>query len=219
MESEADERVDERERMVRTQVEARGIADPRLLAALRCVPRHRFLPADDPLLQAEAYEDGPLPIGHGQTISQPFVVALMTDALELSGTERVLEVGSGCGYQTAILAELAAEVHGLEIVPELAGRAAGTLAELGVTNASVTRGDGSRGLDEHAPYDAILVAAAPREVPEALLDQLAEGGRLVLPVGDWDQELVLLVKQGGVVERRDLGPVRFVPMTGAARRR
>jgi len=203
--------------MVREQIEARGIAEPCLLAALLRVPRHLFLPADEPLLQAEAYTDGPLPIGHGQTISQPFVVALMTDALELSGTERVLEVGSGCGYQTAVLAAMAREVHGVEIVPELARAAAAALTELGVTNATVTCGDGYRGLPELAAFDAILLAAAPRAVPGPLLEQLADGGRMVLPLGEGEQELVLLRRRGERILEEDLGPVRFVPMTGEVR--
>lgn len=209
-------RDEERQRMVATQLAGRGIHDPRVLAAMGRVPRHRFVP---PELRAAAYRDGPLPIGLDQTISQPFVVALMSQALELSGDERVLEVGCGSGYQAAILGELAREVWSIEILAPLAGRAAATLAELGHGNVHVHRGDGYLGLPEHAPFDAILVAAAPDHVPEPLLEQLAVGGRMILPVGTRAQELVLLRRTSTGIERESILPVRFVPMTGLAEER
>jgi protein-L-isoaspartate(D-aspartate) O-methyltransferase len=200
-----------RERMVREQLEGRDITDPRVLAAMRRVPRHRFVAPD---LVRHAYEDGPLPIGAGQTISQPYVVALMTQALELAGRERVLEVGTGCGYQTAVLAELAREVHSVEIVDELLGRARQALAELCGSNVRLHSGDGRRGWPEAAPYDAILVAAAPESVPPALLAQLALGGRLVIPIGVEDQELVWIRRELAGFRQTPMIPVRFVPLTG-----
>jgi protein-L-isoaspartate(D-aspartate) O-methyltransferase len=206
----------ERERMVAEQIEARGVSDPRVLAALRAVPRHEFVPPEQ---RAHAYEDRPLPIGEGQTISQPYIVAVMTELLQLSGEERVLEIGTGSGYQAAVLGRLAREVYTIEIVPELARRAEADLRRLGFANVRVRHGDGYRGWPEHAPFDAIIATAAPEHVPQPLVDQLAVGGRLVLPVGDVFQELVLVTRdEKGVRQERLLG-VRFVPMTGEAERR
>ena len=196
-----------------------GIRDPRLLAAFARVPRQFFVPEE---LQAESQADRPLDIGWGQTISQPFVVAAMIEALDLQGTERVLEVGTGSGYALAVLAEMLpvdAKVYGIEIIPELAGRAERCLAELGYANVCLRQGDGTYGWPDEAPFDAILVSAAPREVPQPLLSQLAPGGRLVLPIGPSldRQELQLWrLQPGGGYERRTLMPVRFVPLTGAA---
>ena len=204
----------EREAMVREQIEARGVRDPRVLAALRKVRRHEFVPE---ALRASAYEDRPLPIGEGQTISQPFIVSIMSQLLELDGSERVLEIGTGSGYQAAVLSLLAREVYSIEIVEPLAQRAARDLARLGYANVTVKAGDGYRGWPEHAPFDAVIVTAAPDHVPQPLLDQLAIGGRMVIPVGSWSQELILLTRdETGVREQRVLG-VRFVPMTGEAR--
>lgn len=199
----------ERETMVREQVERRGVKDPRVLAAVRAVPRHRFVPEG---LIDRAYEDRPLPIGSGQTISQPYIVAVMTELLGVGPGDRVLEVGTGSGYQAAVLAELGAEVWSLEIVPELADSARVRLAAEGYAAVHVVTGDGYAGLPEQAPFAGILVTAAPPSVPEALVEQLAEGGRLVLPVGGASQELRVLTKTGeGVREERKF-PVRFVPM-------
>jgi protein-L-isoaspartate(D-aspartate) O-methyltransferase len=202
----------EREAMVAQQIEARGVRDPAVLAAMRRVPRHRFVP---PASRRYSYDDHPLPIGLGQTISQPYVVAFMTEALDLSGDEKVLEVGTGSGYQAAVLAELARAVFTIEILPELAERARDTLDELGY-DVRVRAGDGYLGWPEEAPFDAILVAAAPDHVPPALVEQLAPGGRMILPVGDQSQELVLVRRTARGVERESVLPVRFVPMTGLA---
>jgi len=206
----------ERERMVEDQIEAREISDPRVLSALRSVARHEFVPAGE---REHAYEDRPLPIGHGQTISQPYIVAVMSELLHLRGSEKVLEVGTGSGYQAAVLARLAREVYTIEIVPELARRAEADLRRLAFANVHVRAGDGYRGWPEQAPFDAILVTAAPGHVPQPLVDQLAIGGRMVLPVGDVLQELVLVTRdERGVRQQRLIG-VRFVPMTGEAQRR
>ena len=206
----------ERERMVEEQIEAREVADPRVLAAMRSVPRHEFVPEGE---RVHAYEDRPLPIGQGQTISQPYIVAVMSELLHLRGTEKVLEVGTGSGYQAAVLSRLANEVYTIEIVAELAKRAEVDLRRLGFANVHVRAGDGYRGWPEHAPFDAIIVTAAPGHVPQPLVDQLAVGGRMVLPVGDVFQELVLVTRsEQGVRQERLLG-VRFVPMTGEAQRR
>ena len=189
----------------------------RVMAAMGRVPRHRFVP---PSLRAHAYANGPLPIGHGQTISQPYIVALMTDLAELSPATRVLEVGSGCGYQTAILAELAAEVFTVEIIPELACSVAERLRGMGYTNIHTRQGDGAQGWPEEAPYDAILVTAAAPEVPPALAAQLGTGGRLVIPLGHADrgQSLQLLRKdRDGQVTATAILPVAFVPLTGTPR--
>jgi protein-L-isoaspartate(D-aspartate) O-methyltransferase len=209
------ERVDERERMVRQQIEMRGVRDPAVLAAMRRVPRHRFMPED---VRDHAYEDRALAIGHGQTISQPFIVASMTEQLRLKPDSRVLEVGTGSGYQAAVLAEIAAEVHTIEIVAPLAERAAADLAALGYDGVQVRTGDGYRGWPEAAPFDAIIVTAAPDHVPQPLVDQLAPGGRMVIPVGGRGaQDLRLLVREPDGVRQEILYGVLFVPMTGEAR--
>ena len=201
-----------RERMVSQQIAARGVADERVLAAMRKVPRHLFV---EEALRDQAYADHPLPIGEGQTISQPYIVALMTEALELKGPEKVLEVGTGSGYQTAILAELARWVYSIERHPGLLERARQILEALGYTNVILKLGDGTKGWPEAAPFEAILVTAAGPRVPEPLLEQLAEGGRLVMPVGDeWSQYLVKIVKKGGKFYRQTLEPVRFVKLVG-----
>jgi protein-L-isoaspartate(D-aspartate) O-methyltransferase len=204
-----------RERMVKEQIEGRGIKDPLTLAALRKVPRHLFVP---PSAAGEAYGDSPLPIGHGQTISQPYIVAFMTEALGLRGGESVLEVGTGSGYQAAVLAEIAGKVHTIEIVPELAEEARERLARLGYRNVEVRAGDGYLGWPEAAPFDAIIVGAAAPRIPEPLKQQLKDGGRLVLPVGDEYQELIVVTRRGSLYDERRVLPVRFVPMTGAIRR-
>jgi protein-L-isoaspartate(D-aspartate) O-methyltransferase len=198
-----------REAMVREQIEARGVRDPRVLAALRAVPRERFVPRGE---QERAYDDGPLPIGHGQTISQPYIVAIMTELLRPEPGDRVLEIGTGSGYQAAVLAKVVGRVYSIEIVPELAARARGVLAELGIANVEVFVGDGYRGLPGQAPFDGIILTAAPREVPKPLLDQLAVGGRLVAPVGGFDQELRVLERTAEGITTETLFPVRFVPL-------
>jgi protein-L-isoaspartate(D-aspartate) O-methyltransferase len=188
------------------------VRDERVLAAMARVPRERFVPPD---LVPYAYENRPLPIGYGQTISQPLIVAIMTEALRLEGTEKVLEVGTGSGYQAAILAELAREVVTVERLPELARRAARTLAELGYANVRVYVAGEALGWPQEAPYDAIVVTAAAPRVPPSLLEQLGEGGRMVIPVGGRDlQELVLVEKGPRGVRRRNLGPCGFVPLIG-----
>ena len=200
-----------RKAMVDRQIRARGIKDPAVLAAMREVPRHLFVPpAERPL----AYADQPLPIGTGQTISQPYIVAYMTEAAGLSPDDTVLEIGTGSGYQAAVLGEIASQVYTIEIIPELAERAQTVLAELRYTNVHVKSGNGYLGWPERAPFDAILVTAAPEQVPQALVDQLALGGRMVVPVGTTDQEMLIIEKTAeGVVKRRTIA-VRFVPMTG-----
>jgi protein-L-isoaspartate(D-aspartate) O-methyltransferase len=203
-----------RDEMVRIQLAGRDVADPRVLAAMRKVPRHRFVPAE---LLAKAYGDYPLPIGREQTISQPYIVAFMSQALGLRGSERVLEIGTGSGYQAAVLAELCREVYSIEIIPGLSARAGRLLAELGYANVRLRVGDGYRGWPEQAPFDAILVTAAPTRVPQPLVDQLAVGGRMILPVGpDGWQSLVLVERTAAGVAQRELLPVSFVPMTGEA---
>jgi protein-L-isoaspartate(D-aspartate) O-methyltransferase len=208
-----EELAEQRRRMVETQVRRRGIADPAVLSALERVPRHLFIPEEYLDL---AYEDRPLPIGKEQTISQPYIVAYMTEALELSASDRVLEIGLGSGYQAAVLAELAAEVYSVEILPELARRTSRVLAELGYANIHVRIGDGREGWPEEAPFDAIIATAAPAEVPPALKDQLAPGGRMVIPVGTVIQELKRIRRSsdGTRYEVESLMGVRFVPMTG-----
>ncbi|HTM22472.1 MAG TPA: protein-L-isoaspartate(D-aspartate) O-methyltransferase [Kofleriaceae bacterium] len=188
------------------------VRDRRVLEVMGAVPRHPFVPEP---ARASAYRDQPLPIGHGQTISQPLMVAIMLEALELRGDERVLDVGTGSGYQAALLGRLAREVWSIEIVPELAERARATLARAGADNVHVISGDGSMGWSRAAPYDAIVAAAASPHVPPPLLAQLAEGGRLVLPVGDrMPQELMRLRRRGGHIHREDLGACTFVPLVG-----
>jgi len=199
---------------LRREVEIQGVRDRRVLDAIAKVPRHEFV---YPHQVAHAYENRPLPIGEGQTISQPFVVASMSEALELDGDERVLEIGTGSGYQAAILAELAAEVFTIEIVPSLAERAKGLLARLGYANVHVRHGDGYAGWPAQGPFDAIAVTAAPDHVPEPLLEQLAVGGRMVIPVGPLHaQELILLTRDESGIQRSRFMHVRFVPMTGEA---
>ncbi len=203
-----------RERMVAEQVEARGVADPDVLRALRAVPRHAFVPAES---RARAYADHPLPIGEGQTISQPYIVALMTELAQVRPGHRVLEVGTGSGYQAAVLAEMGAEVWTIEIVEPLGRRAAADLARAGYGRVRTKVGDGYAGWPEAAPFDAIVVTAAPPRVPAPLLEQLKPGGRLVVPEGRTEQELVVYTKDdAGRVRRAVVVSVRFVPMTGRA---
>jgi protein-L-isoaspartate(D-aspartate) O-methyltransferase len=203
-----------RQAMVDQQIESRDVKDPKVLAALRKVPRHEFVPA---AARAEAYADHPLPIGHGQTISQPYIVAFMTEAAALRGGETVLEIGTGSGYQAAVLAEIAARVYTIEIVAPLAESASAVLKRLGYANVDVRAGDGYAGWPEAAPFDAILVTAAAPRIPEPLKQQLKDGGRLVLPVGDDWQELVVVTRRGERFEEKRVLPVRFVPMTGKIR--
>jgi protein-L-isoaspartate(D-aspartate) O-methyltransferase len=202
-----------RERMVAAQIEARGVHDPAVLKAMRKVPRHLFVPEN---LRAEAYGDYPLPIGLGQTISQPYIVALMTELVRPKAGMKVLEVGTGSGYQAAVLGEIVGSVHTIEIVPELGRRAAGTLRELGYQNVAVSIGDGFDGRADQAPFDAIVVTAAPETIPPPLLEQLAVGGRLVIPVGSAEQELLVVTRTSDGYRRESVIPVRFVPMTGKA---
>jgi protein-L-isoaspartate(D-aspartate) O-methyltransferase len=199
----------DRREMVREQIRARGITSPRVLDAMTKVPRHVFVPEPQ---RRDAYGDYPLPIGYGQTISQPFIVGFMTDALEIEPSHRVLEIGTGSGYQAAILGVLAREVYTIEIVEALAERARGTLSSLGHANVHVRAGDGYRGWPEHAPYDRVMVTAAPPEVPQALVDQLRVGGLMAVPVGTGVQELRILRKTGSGLEVLDRLDVRFVPM-------
>ena len=207
----------ERQLMVQEQLMPRGIHDERVLAAMSKVPREEFVPQD---VRAESYTDGPLPIGHGQTISQPYIVAFMTEQLRPSAKDRVLEIGTGSGYQAAILTELVGEVYTIEIIEPLAKNAEATLERLGYKNVHVKVGDGYRGWPEHAPFDAVIVTCAPDHVPQPLVDQLKEGGRMIIPVGGFgDQELYLLEKKNGQLEQRAVLPVRFVPMAGEAEER
>jgi protein-L-isoaspartate(D-aspartate) O-methyltransferase len=209
----SDERVSDRLRMVRDQLAARDIHDERVLAAMRRVPRHRFVPAAD---RAFAYADYPLPIGHDQTISQPYIVALMSQLANVSPGDKVLEIGTGSGYAAAVLAEMGVEVYTIEIVAPLGERAQRILAELRYDNVHVRIGDGYRGWPEGAPFDAVILTAAPPEIPQPLLDQLALGGRLVAPVGIGIQDLVVVTRTRAGFSRRLSIPVRFVPMTGEA---
>ncbi len=207
-----DEFVQERELMVREQITGRGLKAPRLLEAFRKVPRHLFVPQQ---LWERAYDDGPLPIGNDQTISQPYIVALMTSLLGLQGDENLLEIGTGSGYQAAILGELARQVHTVERHTELAERAAAHLASLGFQNVFVHEGDGTLGWPEAAPYDGILVTAAAPAPPPPLLEQLAEGGRMVIPVGGrMGQDLQVWTREHGRFEHEDMIPVSFVPLRG-----
>jgi protein-L-isoaspartate(D-aspartate) O-methyltransferase len=198
--------------MVERQLRSRDIRDERVLQAMNTVPRHLFVP---PALQSHSYEDGPLPIGEEQTISQPYIVAFMSESLLLTGTETVLEVGTGSGYQAAVLSHLAKKVYSIEIIPQLAESARERLHKLGYANVTVIVGDGNFGWPSAAPYEAIIVTAVAPRVPQALVDQLAEGGRLVLPVGVGDeQHLLRLRKVEGNVVQEDLGRVQFVPLVG-----
>lgn len=205
--------VEDRERMVTKQIEARGIDDIAVLDSMRAVERHLFV-REEHLNQA--YADHPLPIGYGQTISQPYIVALMTTILELSPGDRVLEIGTGSGYQAAILAKLDVDVYTVEIIPELASQATELFDKLGYSNIKVSNADGYFGWEEFAPYDAVIVTAAPDHLPQPLINQLAEGGRLVIPIGPIGavQTLWLFEKIGGEPKAMNLGPVRFVPLTG-----
>ena len=200
----------QRQRMVEQQLKPRGIKEERVLAAMAKVPREEFVPAD---ARPSAYEDGPLPIGYDQTISQPYVVAFMTEQLRPKQSDRVLEIGSGSGYQAAILGELVAEVYTIEIVEPLAKSAEATLQRLGYSNVHIKVGDGYKGWSEEAPFDAIIVTCAPEKVPQPLVDQLKDGGRMVIPVGErFAQQLYLLEKKNGQLKESATLPVRFVPM-------
>lgn len=204
----------QRTRMVEFQIRRRGIHDGRVLAAMESVPRHRFVPAG---LVASAYDDGPLPIGYDQTISQPYIVALMTETVRPQPGDRALDIGTGCGYQAAVLSELVREVYSIEIVEPLAQQAELRLSDLGFHNVQVRHGDGYRGWLEESPFDIIVVAAAPDHIPQPLIDQLAFGGRLIIPVGRGSQDLKLLEKDAqGRLRETQIAAVRFVPMTGEA---
>ncbi|HEX7401820.1 MAG TPA: protein-L-isoaspartate(D-aspartate) O-methyltransferase [candidate division Zixibacteria bacterium] len=215
-ESPADIYAEERERMVGQQIEARGVKDKLVLAAMRKIPRHLFVPRN---WRDQAYTDGPLPIGEGQTISQPYIVGLMTELLNLKGGEKILEIGTGSGYQAAVLAEIAKEVYTIEIICPLAQRAESTLKELEYDNVIVRCGDGYQGWKEHAPFDGVIVTAAPDHIPQPLVDQLKVGGRLVIPVGDVFQELMVVTKTETGTKKMNVIPVRFVPMTGEAEKK
>ena len=197
--------------MVTRQLRSRGISDQRVLGAMASVPREKFVPKE---LRSSAYDDRPLPIGYGQTISQPYIVGLMTEQLQPKKDQRVLEIGTGSGYQAAILSKLVSEVYTIEIVKPLAERAEGVLRELGYNNVQVNAGDGYKGWPEHAPFDSIIVTAAPDHVPQPLVEQLKEGGRMVIPVGkSGAQKLYLLEKKNGQVQQTAVVPVKFVPLT------
>lgn len=204
-----DDRREERNSMVEAQIAARGVTDPVVLGAMRSIPRHLFIPETE---EALAYSDGPVAIGRGQTISQPYVVALMTALARPHSGSRILEIGTGCGYQAAVLAACGARVWSIELEPELSARAAETLAALGLTNVRLRVGDGSLGWPEEAPFDAIVVTAAPRAIPEALLAQLVVDGRLVIPVGGATQELFVVTRRADGFHRESVLPVRFVPL-------
>ncbi len=209
----ADDYARRREQMVDRQIAGRDVKDARVLDAMRRVPRHKFVPQE---YVPYAYDDSPLPIGQGQTISQPYIVGYMTEQLQVGPKSKVLEIGTGSGYQAAVLAELGAEVYTIEIVSELAARAQKTLQELGYENVHVRAGDGYRGWPEAAPFDRIIVTAAPDHIPQPLIDQLALGGRMVIPVGDYYQQMTIVTKTPqGVAQQRTIDVV-FVPMTGEA---
>jgi protein-L-isoaspartate(D-aspartate) O-methyltransferase len=210
---ESDPTLKDREAMVMKQIESRGVEDPDVLAAMLAVPRHKFVPEN---YIPQAYADHPLPIGHGQTISQPFIVALMTEVLTLEEGDRVLEIGTGSGYQAAILAELDTVVYTVEIIPELALEADERLKDLGYTNIRVLNADGYFGWEEHAPFDGVIVTAAPDHLPQPLIEQLDEGARMIIPIGPVGavQTLWLFEKVEGELKALNLGPVSFVPLTG-----
>ena len=198
-----------REKMVKKQIEDRGIHNKRVLDAMRKVERHKFVSARD---MSEAYADYPLPIGYGQTISQPYIVALMAELCALDGFEKVLEIGTGCGYQAAVLSLLAKEVYSIEIIEQLAKSAAKRLGDLKYKNVFVKTGDGYKGWPEKAPFDVIILSASPPDVPKTLLEQLGDGGVLVAPVGEYFQELIKIEKHNGIYSREKITYVRFVPM-------
>jgi len=205
---------DERVQMVDYQIIRRGITNQLVVTAMRIVPRHKFVPLE---YRDFSYNDRPLPIGYNQTISQPYIVAAMTDALNLSSKDKVLEIGTGSGYQAAILAQLVSNVYSIEIVPELAERAEQTITQLGYTNIHFRCGDGYQGWPDKSPFDAIIVTCAPDEIPKPLIDQLADNGRLIIPVGErYSQELIRVTKKGKELIRERLMYVIFVPMTGEA---
>ncbi len=208
--SQADWHGTARNRMVAEQIIGRGVTDPSVLKAMRTVPRHLFVPGE---YEAEAYDDNPLPIGHAQTISQPFIVAYMTEVSKPDSKKKVLEIGTGSGYQAAILAEIVDRVYTIEIIPELARESSDRLKKLGYKNIVSKSGDGYQGWPDEAPFDIIIVTAAPREVPQPLIDQLAENGRMIIPVGAPSavQELILIEKKDGKIEKSRLTFVRFVP--------
>src|SRR5436189_1060253 len=207
----------QRQRMVEQQLKPRGIKDERVLAAMAKVPREEFVPVE---ARADAYEDGPLPIGFDQTISQPYIVAFMTEQLQLRPSDRLLEIGSGSGYQAAVLAELVADVYTVEIIEPLAKTAQATLQRLGYKNVHLKIGDGYQGWPEEAPFDAIIVTCAPDKVPQPLVDQLKDGGRMVIPVGErFAQQLYLLEKKNGQLKESVTLPVRFVPMLREGQRK
>jgi protein-L-isoaspartate(D-aspartate) O-methyltransferase len=204
-----------REAMVRQQIESRGVRDPEVLAAMRAVPRHRFVPSS---YANSAYQDSPLPIGDNQTISQPYIVALMTELLEVKAGDKVLEIGTGSGYQAAVLAQMGVEVYSIEILPNLCERASATLKELHYDNVHVRCGDGYGGWPEHAPFDGIIVTAAPEKLPPPLIEQLREGAHMVIPVGPFYQDLKVITRTASGYDERSIIPVRFVPMTGEIER-
>ena len=206
----------QRQKMVETQLIPRDITDLNVLTAMRSVPRHLFVPKQ---FRDDSYHDGPLPIGHDQTISQPYIVAIMTQLLEINSSSKVLEIGSGSGYQAAVLGELADSVFSIEIISPLAERASKLLDSLGYKKIMVKAGDGYIGWPEHAPFDAIIVTAAAPSVPQPLIDQLKVGGRMVIPVGDFTQELYLIIKNKDGIVKQSIIPVRFVPMTGEVQRK
>ena len=203
----------QREQMVEEQIQRRGITNENVIAAMKSVQRHLFVPQN---LVNRAYEDTPLPIGFNQTISQPFVVAYMTETAALTEKAKVLEIGTGSGYQTAVLAEIVSEVFSIEILPELAIRSRNLLDDLGYRNLTIKSGDGYQGWPEEAPFDAIVVTAAPNHVPPALIEQLAVGGKLIIPVGQVQQEMTIITKTDSGASTVQTLPVRFVPMTGEA---
>lgn len=211
---EADSYEEARKQMVSTQIRSRGIVDKRVIEAMERVPRHLFVPD---AYREQAYIDSPLPIGYGQTISQPYIVALMTEALKIEPGDKVFEVGTGSGYQAAVLAEMGAEVYTMEIVEELAASANRLFKSLNYSHIHARLGDAYQGWVEHSPFDAVIVTAAPEHVPQPLVDQLKTGGRMVIPVGGRFQDLVLMTKTADGLEKESLGPVIFVPMTGEAR--
>ncbi len=209
----AEDRLSERLHMVEQQLAGRDIHNRQVLEAMRRVPRHLFIPAEN---RPDAYEDNPVPIGFGQTISQPYIVGFMTQALRLKGGEKILEIGTGSGYQAAVLAEVGARVYTIEIIEPLAREADARLKSLGYASIQVRCGDGYQGWPEEAPFDAVIVTAAPERIPQPLIDQLAEGGSMIIPVGVFTQDLILLQKTPEGLRKKAILPVRFVPMTGKA---